>query len=233
MVSINKVSGDELRADPKLQNEIYVLARPSYEDPTAILEREFDECTTVYLGRENERLVCFYLTTWDALSINGTNHPAVHLGLSATRQDTKNSGLIGKLYARCISDALEWERRAKRRLLLWSTTASPTVFLAVSHFLADAEPHLDGGYSEFGASAADAIRKRLCCSGKAQNEHPFVLKGVATGTNYSEDERRRIAIVSRRKKFNLFERLGVDEQNRDRLIFLARTPANFERFQKE
>jgi len=227
-VSISTVSGDELRASPHLRSEMHDLARPSYEDPTSILRREFADCTLAYLGRgADDRLVCFYMTTWETIHIDGTAVPTVHLGLSATRQDTKNSGSVAALYSRCVQDALAQQQASGVRFVLWSTTASPTVFLAVTHFLAEAEPHLDGSFSESGARIAGALRARLGAAPAGAGEHPFVLKNIAEGTRYSEDERRRIDTVRRRKGFTLFDRLSVDEACYDRLIFTARIPDDF------
>lgn len=227
-VGISTVSGDELRASQQLRTEMHDLARPSYEDPSAILQREFADCTLTYLGRGSDgRLVCFYMTTWESIHIDGAAVPTVHLGLSATRQDTKNSGLVAALYSRCVQEALEQQRASGRRFILWSTTASPTVFLAVTHFLAETEPRLDGSFSESGERIARALRARLGAAPAYAGEHPFVLKKIAAGTRYSEAELRRIDIVRRRKNFILFERLGVDESCHDRLIFAARIPNAF------
>lgn len=227
-ISISTVLGHQLRASQLLRNEMHDLARPSYEDPNSILRREFADCTLAYLGRgTDDRLVCFYMTTWESISIDGATVPTVHLGLSATRQDTKNSGSVAALYSRCVHDALVQQRVSGVRSILWSTTASPTVFLAVTHFLAKAEPHLDGSFSEGGARIAAALRGRLGAAPAGAGEHPFVLKGIAEGTRYSEQERRRIDAVRRRKCFTLFDRLGVDESRFDRLLFTACIPDDF------
>ncbi len=228
MLSIETLSGEELRADSALQSAINRLASPSYVNPTAILKREFIECTKAYLARDaaNE-LICFYLTAWHKLPVNSMELPAVHLGLSATRQDTKSRGHITTLYSKCVEDAQAWQKTHGEKLVLWSTTASPTVYLAVSGYLADAEPRPDGSYTERGATVAAALHRRLGRVPPGEDDHPFVVKGVAIGTRYSSEELGRIERITRLKQFVLFHHLGVDESQHDRLLFIARIPDDF------
>lgn len=228
MLKVETIEGDQLRADACLCASIHQLSSPSYVDPTAILQREITECTKAFLARDaQDELVCFYLTAWHSLSVQGQDVSAVHLGLSATRQDTKHSGYIGALYSRCIQDVLRLQRASGVRRILWSTTASPTVYLAVIHFLADAEPRRDGSFSNFGDRVARSLRLRLGAMAPDAGEHPFVVKGIAAGTQYSPQERQRIDRVRRLKRFTLFDQLGVDETRQDRLIFIARAPDDF------
>src|SRR4051812_43271202 len=127
-LSVLTLDGERVRADQTLRAEMHQLAQPSYEDPSAIIDREIAECTKLYYARDAaDDLVCFYITSWEAIDVDGQHVPSVHLGLSCTRQDTKNSGYVTSLYARCLQDAIEQQQASGERFLLWSTTASPTV----------------------------------------------------------------------------------------------------------
>lgn len=223
-LAIEVISGDELRRNAWLRTELALIAAPSYDDATAILAREVADCTHLYIGRDPAGLLAgFFMTSRDYLT---TDHglPLVHVGWSATRHDLKNSGATMALFERCILDTQAWEKQLGRRALLWSTTASPTIYLGVSRFLADVEPRRDGTYSADGARFAALLRAKLGAAAPADGEHPFAVRGIATGTRYSLSERERIARVSDRKQFSLFDDLGIDESRQDRLIFIARTP---------
>jgi len=222
---IVRTSGGALRSQPALCRELVDVARPSYQDPTAILSREIWDCSRAYLGMDSRGAVsCFYLTGWRPLHVGQKVMPAVHLGLSVTRQVTKNTGQIAALYHACLDDTQRWEAQHGRSLLLWSTTASPTVFLVYSQFLRDTEPRIDGTFTERGARIARAIRAELGVDPCEGATHPFVVPNIATDTLYSHAERRRVERIMRKKRFTLFRELGVDEARRDRLILHASTP---------
>jgi len=167
---------------------------------------------------------CFYLTGWRPLRVGQEVMPAVHLGLSVTRQVTKNTGQIAALYHACLDDTRRWEAQHGRSLVLWCTTASPTVFLVYSQFLRNTEPRVDGTFTERGAGIARAIRADLGVDPDEGATHPFVVPNIATDTLYSDAERRRVERVIRKKRFTVFRDLGVDETRHDRLILHASTP---------
>ncbi len=228
-LAIELVSGDELRRNAWLRTELALLAAPSYADATAILAREVAACTHLYLGRDRQnRLAGFFMTGREYLDTD-QGLPLVHVGWSACRADLKNSGATMALFERCIVDTQAWERTLGRHALLWSTTASPTIYLGVTRFLANVEPRFDGSYSSEGGRLVQLLRARLGAPASADGEHPFALRAVATATRYSEAERARIAQIISRKRFGLFARLGIDEAREDRLIFIARTPVDIGR----
>ncbi len=224
-IIISNLSGQELRNNQRLQKEIRNVVAPSYEDASSILSREFIDCNSVYIGRDSSgSLVCFYLTTWELINSEKNKFHAVHLGLSATRQDTKGIGYIAALYAKCVQDAIEWEKIHQKQLILWSTTASPIVYLAVNRFLRDTEPRIDGSFTPEGKAIANELRLHLRVPYAHPDSHPFVLKGIAKGTKYSLEESHRLEKIKNKKKFSLFDKLGVKENHEDRILFIARTP---------
>ncbi len=225
-LAIERVSGDELRGNAWLRAELALLAAPSYDDATAILAREVADCTHLYIGRDPQGLLAgFFLTSREMLAADD-GLPIVHVGWTACRDDLKNSGATMALFQRCITDTQAWERTLGRRALLWSTTASPTIYLGVSRFLAEVEPRRDGSYSSEGERLVNLLRARIGAPAHADGEHPFAVRGIATATRYSTPERERIARICARKQFGLFTALDIDESREDRLIFIARTPAD-------
>src|SRR5437870_4360782 len=123
--------------DSAMRAELTELATPSYEDPRPVVDRELAHCDTLYLARDaGRRLVCFYLIAHEMVEVTGQRSiPTVYMGLSATRQDTKSSGKIAALYTRALEDAWRWQAEIGQRVVLWGTTATPSVYLAVHLFL--------------------------------------------------------------------------------------------------
>jgi hypothetical protein len=225
MLNVETIPARSFKNDAALRREILELVAPSYEDPSAVVAREWAHCNSLYLARaEDGRLICFFLVAWEALEVEGCgNVQTLYLGLSAARQEVKDTGVIGSLYFRCIDDVIAWERESGRRLILWGTTATPTVYLAARAVLDEIEPRLDGSYSPSGAEIAHAVRRKLAVP-SSNGEHPFVLKLAASNTRYSPPEAERISRFCQARGFTLFQNLGVDEACGDRLLFIAVAP---------
>ncbi len=225
MPDLMTIPAESFRTDAALLRELHELATPSYEDPSALLARDAAHCDKLYLARDADgKLTCFFFAGWETVAVPAQEElPALYLGFSAARQDVKAGGHAGLLYHRCITAAYEWEREQRRKLILWGTTATPTVYRYVHAFLAEVEPRLDGSYSPSGAEFAQALRRKLAPQSGA-SAHPFVLKNVAHATRYARAEVERLDRITQTTAFSLFHELGVDEANGDRLLFLARTP---------
>lgn len=220
------------RSDVALCRELLELTAPSYEDPSALIARELGHCDTLYLARDDEGVCGFFLAAWETLEVAECGRvPALYLGLSAARENAKYRGHISALYLRCFNDAVAWEQETGEQLILWGTTATPSVYLAARAVLAATQPRLNGSYSSAGAVMAQALRRKLALA-EEQAGHPFVLKNVAVGTRYSRQEAERIERVCQTKNFSLFRELGIAESAGDRLLFIAHTPgrAGFNNF---
>jgi hypothetical protein len=227
-LTICTLRADEFRNDPRWHAVVAELVRPKYEDATAFLARDFARCDTLHLGfsQEGETLCAFMTAREEILLPGGARRPALFLGLSAAHERVKNRGVVGHLYRHVIAEAVDWERRHGADLLLWGTTATPTVFLGLTHFLPETEPGPDGCFSAAGAVLAAALCRHLGLGAPSAGDHPFLLRGVAARTLYSEAEHRRIDDVCRRKRFSMFRHLGLDERRHDRLLFVSGTRNN-------
>jgi hypothetical protein len=225
MLNVETIAAHSFKDDAALRREILELVAPSYEDPTAVAARFWESCNSLYLARDEDgRLICFFLVGWETLEVEGGGSlQTLHLGLSAARQDVKDTGVIGSPYFRCFDDVASWERESGRRVILWGTTATPMVYLAARALLDEIEPQLDGGYSPSGVEIAHAIRRKLAVPLR-NGEHPFVLKSAASNTRYSPPEAERISRFCQARGFTLFQDLRVDETRGDRLLFIAVAP---------
>ncbi|MBL0941232.1 MAG: hypothetical protein IBJ00_00650 [Alphaproteobacteria bacterium] len=217
----------EFADDQTLIQELQELTSPSYEDPSAMINRDLNRCTKLYLLREKGgKLISFFMVGWEPLMFRGKSIQSVFLGLSATCQDKKNSGIVRTLYQRFILDAQTWQKKNSSKLLLWYTTATPSVIHATNTIFVENEPYMDGSYSCEGKELALAIKEKMGWEAAGQGDHPFVLKRVAEATRYSYQERERIRKILEKYHFRLFEQLGIDETHGDRLLRICRVPSD-------
>ncbi|MGH9752601.1 MAG: hypothetical protein ACREA2_07440 [Blastocatellia bacterium] len=176
------------------------------EDPTALITREFEHCDTLYLAKtENDVLAAIFMVAWETIDIGGKLLPTVYLGLSATSEDTKNTGIVRELYSNFISDGARWEQNTGCRLLLWATTATPSAFYAAQTLFAEVHPDFKGKYSQEAAEIALRLHQQMGISTRIDGTHPFVVHNVATNTRYSQIEIARIELISTKKNFLLFD----------------------------
>jgi hypothetical protein len=221
---IGVMRGDAFRGNPAVRSEIAAIVAPSYIEGDSRLDSEIDHCDTLYVSRdERGELISFFMTALGSLDVGGRIVPALYTGLCATRQDRKNCGRIVKLINYCMYESQEWQRQERRKLAIWGTTASPSVYLIIQSVFANVRPRLDGGYCPDSAEIARGVQRRF---GRdlAADSHPFVLPRFATGVRYTDLERTRIAAVCRSKRFSLYTDLGIEEARGDRLLFVAEVP---------
>ena len=119
-----------------------------------------------------------------------------------------------------------WEEQSGKRLLTWATKATPVTYFGAS-FFHNLEPFLDGGYQTTHLVYVDAIRRKLDLPDRSDSSHPYVLRGVAKDTRYSQSEIHKILRFSANKKFDLLNRLEIDERRGDRLLMIGRFKKTF------
>jgi len=227
---VYEIRDGAFREDANLRLAIMQLVQPSYEDPTALLAREFEHCDTIYLARDDDdNLVAFFMVAWETLLFKGEALPTVYLGWTSASETARASRVVWRdffeqLYGSFFSDALNWEKESGRRLLFWGTTATPSGYFALQRGFVELEPRIDGEYSAEGAEIAGLLRRRMGITDQVSECHPFVLHGVAADTRYSAKEAERIELICRKKSFTLFKELGVEERDGDRLLFICRLP---------
>ena len=222
---VQRIERPDWHLDSPINREIADLVAPSYVDATALLERELAHNDLLYYIRdEDRRLVTFFMIARESVAVEGDLIPAIFLGLSATSQQTKGSGLYRTLFQAFIEDARTWQQALARPLLLWATTATPSSYHGARMMFDSLEPRPDGSCEAESATVANALRARYGLGPVDPPGNPFVMKGVASGTRYSPEEEARLAAICRKTGFDLFDRIGVDQRNGDRLLVTCRLP---------
>jgi hypothetical protein len=225
MSRLHALRNGAFRHDERLKTSIADIVAASFVDDVGRLEFEFERRDTLYLLQdERDEVLSFFMVSWDTLDIDGRQEPTLNAGLTAARPDQKGNGKSIRLYRHVVSEAQERERLQRRKLIVWGTLASPIAFFIARKVFANLEPSLDGTYSNDSEQVARAVRRKL---GLAQTAgaHPFVFLRLVAGVRFTDAERRRLAGVCRARSFYLFDRLGIDEAQGDRLLFVAAVPA--------
>jgi hypothetical protein len=151
------------------------------------------------------------------------------MGLLAVRNEYKSKSLTAPIMLRQIQKIKEMEQELGHKIHCWGTTASIGSYKAVSAFYENHQPSENGAFT----TEARELALKIVSNYKLQHDpnNPFILKGVAGGTKYSESESQRIEEITAKKNFELFKNLGIKESNGDRMLILAATPSD-EKFKR-
>lgn len=203
--------------------QIREIVQPYYTDATQLLARALSHNTHVYLSYHNDMFVAFFMVAWETLSVNGTDRPALFLGLSSVDPEFRNKKLVSALYNQSMLDVAEWQANHSQELIVWFTTATPVVWHSISRIYRIIQPTIDSNYPPELADIGRAIQ--LCHYPYARpNPNPFVLKGVATATQYAVAERTYLEQTGQKNGPTIFDQLDVDESAGDRLLVLCALP---------
>lgn len=224
MSQLQVIRAGAFRHDGGLKAEIADIVAMRFIDDSERLEKEFERRDTLYLLRgDSGDILCFFLVSWDSLDVNGRRISTLNTGLTAARPNRKGMGESLRLYRHVVAEAREWERTHQRKLVVWGTTATPIVYFIVRRIFTNLQPSEDGAYTEDSERVARAVRRRLGADERLES-HPFAFHGLVSGVRFTEEERCRVASVCRTREFRLFDRLGIDEAEGDRLLFVAEVP---------
>lgn len=226
---LEKVRKESLAAWHDLAQAIRPIVEPFYEDPAAVLHREIEHCNVAYLARSPEgRVMAFAMFAYEEVLVDQEGMvPALYAGLCASALEHQKRGLVFRLWSHASREAVQWEARTGRRLLAWATTATPVTYYGASMFH-DLTPRLDGTYEASSLVYAVALKRRLGVLA-ADGEHPFVLRAIADSTLYSALERQAIREFCASRDFRIFDELGINEVNGDRLLMIGRFKKEFGR----
>lgn len=206
-----------------LKHELHQIIKTSYLNTSDLLDREMQRCKHIYLGYIKKVLSCFFMVQWDDVNIENEIRKCVYLGLSATNEAFKNKGYVKFCYDAFIKDAQKWEQTKRTQLLLWSTTATPSAYLAALKLFDDVNPKIDGTYSNEAVKKAISIKKAYYPSALPNEKyHVFHLKNIAKNTRYSEVEVERISRIIEIKKIELFKKFNLNENQGDRILLIMK-----------
>lgn len=215
---VNQISGNIQEMYPDLVDKIKNCIESSYVNTTSIVEREVGHCnTTYYILDPTGNLVAFFMVNYESIG----NKDSVYLGLNGVAKEYKNSGISILLYKEAIKDGLKYQKITGKSLFLYATTATPSVYNSATRFFRNVNPRLDGSYDKSSEMIATQYALRYNIN---QHNHPFVFKAIARGTQYSISETHRIKRIIDKYDFNLFNELGVNESNGDRLFLVFELP---------
>ena len=205
------------------RSQIQAITQPYYVDATQLLERELKHCTHIYLCQVDGQFAAYFMVGWETLTVNLVDQPALFLGLSCASHSFRNRKLVSMLFARSALDVADWQSRNNANLLVWFTTATPVVWNMMPRFYRVLQPALDGTFNEIWSSAGNAIQQRHYPHARPHS-NPFVLKGVATATQYAPSERSYLDQMLKSDTSTIFSRLGINEPEGDRLLVLCSLP---------
>ena len=205
-------------------DKIFDLMKPYYVNPSALIERDLNHCTDIYfLKDKNENLLSFFMVGWEKHIINSEERDVVFLGLSCANDNYNERRFASKVYYYFTQDAFDFEQNRNTKLILYGTTATPVVLLTLEKIWANVKPNLFGEYEDFDKIVIEAIKKKSGFD-KYSTNHPFVLKGIAVNTKYSQKEEERLNEVIRKNNIEIFKTLNIDESNGDRLLITCNIP---------
>lgn len=200
--------------------QIKSILKPLYVDVEFLLERELKLNNYIYLYQnESSEILGFFMVNFPSLTSLG--HNFIYLGLSCASKHKKNIGF--SLYAKFTLDAYQLEKEFNTKIYLYGTTATPTLLGLLTKVWSNLRPSLEGEYSQNDKVLAEKIKPLLNYKNNA-DEHPFILKKMASKTLYSPAEKARITAYATKNKIHLFEKIGVNEENGDRLLVILEIP---------
>ncbi len=212
--SVKRFEGRVSVENPKLFEEMKNLLSPSYDDITAIMEREDSHCRIVYyIVNDKGTVIAFFMINHEEL----VGRPSVYCGLSAVDQEFKNSGISTLIYLKATLDHLQLQKKYGEKYILYATTPSPSIFYSLNKLYNNVFPDHSGGYTDL----EEKLAREYCIKyGITIQDNPFVLKAVAPGTFYSDLEKERIKKLIEKHDFRLFEKLGINAEKGDRLLIM-------------
>lgn len=202
-----------------LINGLAGLVAPTYAPGCAVLADELLRCDLLYLASDAEGPCAFLLVARVRLPVGPERQEVRYLGLSGARDEQSGAAVL----ARFTIDAQAEEAARRKRLMLFTSIATPLAVRTARAFWTDVQPAPDGSFREEFLSLADAARAWLGASGYV--ERPFILSRLARNIRHSAAERRRILDESHGENGELFRRLGIDEARGDRLLLVCSVPA--------
>lgn len=211
--SIDKVSETEL-------SQIKSILKPFYTDIGSLVVRELELNNYVYLYQDKaSQILGFFMVNFP--QVNNLGHNFIYLGLSCASKHEKNIGF--SLYAKFTLDAYQLEKEFNTKIYLYGTTATPTLLRLLTKVWSNLRPSSEGDFSQNDKVLAEKIKPLLNYKNNAE-EHPFVLKNYASKTLYSPAEKARILAYATKNKIHLFEKIGVREEEGDRLLVILEIP---------
>jgi hypothetical protein len=210
----------------EMRRAIEDIAAENYSNAPILLEQEYEKNDRVYFHYDAEgRIDGFFMVGWSHVS--GVAGSTVFLGLSSVSGRSKGKGIGKSLYSAFFRSVAEYEQTVDLPVLWWFHTATPAVANAFWKLTRNLAPKPDGSYTLSDLHNVNLIKNHFGMASYSCSSHPFVLRGYAKA-RYALDEAQRIeAFLADGHSEHLLMRLGINERNGDRVLFLGRAPEPF------
>ncbi|GAB2623015.1 hypothetical protein GCM10027035_18580 [Emticicia sediminis] len=206
------------------------LATAYYENPINVINQVLHHNNIIYMFKTlNNDIISFFLINWEKHNINGIESDVIYLGLCITKQNIGMKGLAYSLYLQFTLDAMTFEKKTNKKLILYFTTVTPIVLLTIANLFENIRPDINGNYSFYDENLINQLkvkRKYFLYS----RSHPFVLKKKSI-VRYLQEECIRLKTFAKKYNVTILEQLGIREEEGDRLLIMCSVP-NHERIEE-
>lgn len=205
--------------------KIFLVTKPYYIDPSNVLDRELEHNNHIYLIKDRaDNILSFFMVSWEKHLISNEEKDCIYLGLSCANQNNQEKRFASRVYYYFTTDAFNYEQESNNKVILYGTTATPVVLLTLSKIWDNVKPELEGSYTQFDKEIIDEIKKSTGLDKFSDEEHSFVLKGIAENTKYSVSEKTRLKEFELKNNITIFEKLNIKEDSGDRLLITCNVP---------
>jgi GNAT superfamily N-acetyltransferase len=210
-------------AELEIRAAIETIAGENYQNAPVLLGQEYRKNNQIFLYREDGAIRGFFMVGWSVVRCAADDQPCVFLGLSSVSPAHKGKGIGGRLYRAFIEDGRAWELAQGRQLVWWFHTASSVVARSWWNIASEIAPQPDGRCDDHLLAFLRCISRAHGMDTYASESQPFLLKGYAKA-RYASSEIERLNALRADAGEDLLSRLGVNERNGDRMLFVGRIP---------
>jgi hypothetical protein len=210
-------------ADIEVKAAIEAIAGENYQNAPVLLEQEYQKNNRIFLYREQGVIRGFFMVGWSLVRCAAQDQPCVFLGLSSVSPAHKAKGIGGCLYRAFIEDGRAWELAQGGQLVWWFHTASSVVARSWWNIASEIAPQPDGQCDDHLLGLLRCISRAHGMDAYASESRPYLLRGYAKA-RYASSEVARLNALRANSEEDLLSRLGIDERNGDRVLFIGRIP---------
>ena len=202
--------------------QIKKLIEPFYSQAGDHIDHDIETCDELYVVNSDEgRIIAFLMVGFHFID----DMPCYYAGLSACKDELKNTGVVSRLYFEFSKDCVHQESKLKERVIIYWTTATPIVYYFTNYFLKNVQPTISGKCTEEGKQVLETIANKQYTNAKQEDSAPYVLRNAAEQITYSTVERNRLKKAVKDLNLTVFDDYEIDEANGDRFLMFGYAPS--------
>ncbi|CAF1385209.1 unnamed protein product [Adineta steineri] len=219
----------QFQPNTKLFDELVNVASSAYQHPYDTILNAVQESNRLYVLRDAAQtgpiLGCFLIQYDKEVTLLDRHQkiPVIYHSFMIVNEKLKNTGLAIKLMEYFASEV--YKRKGRQPLLpliLYYVTATPAIIYQTDKFIKMVPSVNNYDHTVFTDEEwyiANELRKLKNWPTviKSTNVNPFVVKGIMK-TRYSTSEQMRNDKIAKKINYKIFQDLGIDETNGDRLL---------------